>query len=466
MLLSGLQNVTVTLHVTDDLSGFFTGKAYVSVGFISPSGSQSQFDTQAMVLPGSTPLNATFEEIITIPQFSESGNWTAYVNMSDAVGNVANLSASDLASMFFPSSLPVTSVADTTPPALTGLTITPSSIDVSNGPKSVTLAMNLTDSQSGVAFPCQNAPCNATLYVFGPTGDQLLREFPFDVHLTSGTVNQGVWTITVTFPQYAAAGTWTLVSLAISDKVGNFAYLSGQQLGNLGFPTTIKVSSTPIDNVPPVLTGLTISPLVIDTSSGAQPITVSLGLTDNLSGVDFTAGSLALTPDSNYNPCFFTINLGVGLGAIGCPYFPVFGSNGLPLDSPNFNVSAIVFTSPSGQQNVVINTYHNSFTLNSGTLLNGQWEVSTSLPQYSEGGTWTLQYVTVQDSALNTLFLNQAALQALNFPTCVCGVTSRGLHNRRNGWPVGRDSERHRFWNTGLADVPARRGEYPYDRIH
>jgi hypothetical protein len=413
---SGAQTFTVTLQVTDDLSGVLSGYAYVVVAFTSPSGAQYQQSDTYSLLPGSTPLNATIQQDVTIPQFSESGTWTASVSMSDAVGNVVYLNAAALAAMFFPTGLTVTSIPDTTPPTLTSLSITPSTVDVSSGPKSVTVALGLTDSQSGVGFLCNQNTCNDTVIFVGPTGDQLLFEYPYNVHLTSGTDNAGVWNVAINFPQNAAAGVWTLFGLQLSDNVGNFEFLGTQQLQNLGFPTAVNVTSTPSDSAPPVLTGLSITPLVINTSTGPQTITLDLGLTDNLSGVDFTAGSIAMTPDSGYNPSYFTLNYEALQGALGDAYFEVFGSNGLPLTSPNFNVSVIVFISPSGQQSLIVNPFHNSFMLNSGTPLNGQWGVTTTLPQYSEGGTWTLQYLTVQDSALNALFMNQAALQAQNFP--------------------------------------------------
>jgi hypothetical protein len=413
---AGPETVTLNLHVTDNLSGLFGQDSFVNVGFTSPSGNQNQqANLSVTVLPGSTSLNVNYQATITIPQYSESGNWTASVTMSDADGNVVTLSASELASMFFPSVLMVTSVPDTTPPTLTGLSITPSSINVSNGPQSVTFSLSLTDSQSGVAFPCQPF-CSDTLQFIGPTGDQILQEYPYNVHLKSGTIKAGVWEVTVTFPQYAAPGNWNF-ELAVSDSVGNFAFLGPLQLQNLGLPTTVQVSSTPSDSTPPVLTGLSITPLVINTSTGPQTITIGLGLTDNLSGVDFTAGSLALTPDSGFGASFFTVNFELLQGAVASAYFEEFGSNGLPLTSPNFNTSVIVFTSPSGQQTQVVNPYHDTFTKESGTPQNGQWQVTTTLPQYSEGGTWALQYLTVQDGALNGLFLDQAKLQALNFPS-------------------------------------------------
>ena len=138
---SGPQNVVVSLHVTDDLSGVLSSKAYVSVSFQCPSGHELQGPAYGSSLPGSTPLNATFQATITIPEFSESGNWTvAGVQLSDAVGNTVNLNTAALSSMFFPTVLNVTSVPDTTPPTLTSLTFVPSSINVSNTPQPVTVS--------------------------------------------------------------------------------------------------------------------------------------------------------------------------------------------------------------------------------------------------------------------------------------------------------------------------------------
>ena len=105
---------------------------------------------------------------------------------------------------------------------------------------------------------------------------------------------------------------------------------------------------------------------------------MTLGLTDNLSGVDFTAG--------------FT--------------------------SPNFNQSNAYFASPSSQQTALtLYPYNSPVTLNAGTLLNGQWQSSFVLPQFSEGGTWTLQFLQVQDTALNELRLSTSQLQTQGFPT-------------------------------------------------
>jgi Dockerin type I domain/Cohesin domain len=365
---SGPQTVVVSLHVTDNLSGVLSDKAFVNVTFQSPSGEQSQYGS-GVSLPGSMPLNANFQAVVTIPEYSESGDWTvSYVSLSDAVGNTATLNTTALASMFFPTTLKVTSMPDTTPPTLTSVKIVPSAINVSTGTQAVSLSLSLSDAQSGVAQ-------GMSVGFSGPTGDQLLEEYDFA--LTSGTPTAGVWTATVTFPRYAEQGTWTMVSLFYQDNAANQVFLNSEQLQSLGFSTSVNVSSTPSDNIPPALTSFSISPLAVDTSTGPQTMTLTLGLTDNISGVDFTAGFL----------------------------------------SPYINNSYIYFTSPSGQQNVDIGPYGNPFTLNAGTVLNGQWQTSFVLPQYSEGGTWNLQYLQLQDMALNELPLLGSQLQAQGFPT-------------------------------------------------
>jgi hypothetical protein len=368
------QTVTVTLHVADDLSGVLSSDAFVGVTFRSPSGKQSQL-AGGSSLPGSTPLNASFQAVITIPEFSESGNWTvANVFLSDAVGNTVTLNTTDLALMFFPTALAVTSIPDTTPPTLTSLSIVPSSINVSSGQQAVAVSLGLADTQSGVTLSCANSCPYYTAVFTGPSGDQFLGESKYEFGLASGTNNSGVWSATVTFPRYAEAGIWTLTSLAYQDNAGNQVYLnSAQQIRSLGFPVSVNVSSTPSDNVAPVLTSFGISPLVVNTSAGPQTITVTLGLTDSLSGVDFTAGYM----------------------------------------SPNINPTLIVFTSPSGQQSASL---FPPFTSNAGTLLNGQWQNTFVVPQYSEGGTWTLQSFLVQDTALNQLTLSAGQLQAQGFP--------------------------------------------------
>jgi hypothetical protein len=374
---TGSQTLNVLVHVTDDLSGVFGENAFAGAFFTSPSGNQTAYYFGGPVQPGSVPLNATFQEPVLFPEFCEKGFWTLRVYLSDAVGNSVNLTSAQLASMSFPSGIQVNSNPDTTPPVLIGLTLSTSSINVSNGPQPVKLTLHLTDSPAGVMYA--GPPFITPVVFIGPSG-QLLFEEQQNVTFVngSGTPQDGSWSVAVNFPQYAEQGPWTIQSLSFQDAAGNQAFLDTAQIQAISPNTTVQVTSTPFDNLPPNLAGLTILPVAVDTSGGPQTITLDLTLTDNLSGLDFIPGSV----------------------------------------SPNLNSTGINFVSPSGQQTQSIRAYNDPFVQNFGSSTKaGTWQTEFVLPQFSEGGTWILQNLTLEDAALNLLELNTAQLKALGFQT-------------------------------------------------
>ncbi len=367
---AGPQTLNVLLQATDNLSGVLGEKSFAGAFFTSPSGAQTAYYYGGPALAGSVALNATFQEPVLFPEFCEKGFWTLRIYLSDAVGNSVNYTSAMLASMGFPSGIQVNSNPDTTPPVLAGFALSTQAINVSNGPQPVRLTMHLTDSPAGVVY---SAPPFITPVVFtGPSG-QLLYEEQQNVQFLSGTSQNGSWSVTVNFPQYAQQGTWTISSLSFEDAAGNVGNLDTAQIQALGFPAAVQVSSTKSDGAPPVLTGLTISPTAIDTATGPVTLTLTLSATDLLSGLDFIAGQV----------------------------------------SPNFNSTQINFVSPSGQQTQNIEPYGDPFVLNSGSSTLGTWVTQSVLPQFSEGGTWILQNLTLQDAALNLLQLNAAQLEAL-----------------------------------------------------
>jgi len=97
---SGAQTVTATLHVTDDLSGV----EGISVIITSPSGKR-------IVASDNTFYgnDAVVQISVLFGQYGEAGNWHASVGVTDAVGNIASYSQSDLASLGFSNTLSVTS---------------------------------------------------------------------------------------------------------------------------------------------------------------------------------------------------------------------------------------------------------------------------------------------------------------------------------------------------------------------
>jgi chitodextrinase len=86
----GPQEVTVTLQVTDDLSGV----NYMWVRFGSPSGEHSAFAYPE--LTSGDEFNGTWTGVAEFAQYSELGTWTVGAKVQDAVGNQQLYSEEDL----------------------------------------------------------------------------------------------------------------------------------------------------------------------------------------------------------------------------------------------------------------------------------------------------------------------------------------------------------------------------------
>lgn len=239
---------------------------------------------------------------------------------------------------------------DTTPPTVVSLSFSATSLDATAGPAKMTLTAHVEDDLSGFSTGyCSN-------FING--GQSVCVAW----NLQSGTPTDGIYTATATFPQYSAPGTW-MFSIWLVDKVGNRKTLSPQDLANAGFPNSIALLSVP-DLQPPRVSGLSFSPNPVDVSNGPQTVTVSLGATDDLSGINFTSG---------YAPC-----------------------------------GDFVIQSPTRKQARGIDAF--AFKLASGTSLDGIWKATFVMPQYSEAGNWTVSGLILRDNAHNNSSLSGTSL--------------------------------------------------------
>lgn len=123
------------------------------------------------------------------------------------------------------------------------------------------------------------------------------------------------------------------------------------------------------------MTSVDYTPKTIDTSTGAKTVTVTVGFTDDLSGVN------------SLSACFRSPS--------GATY--ACGGTGLP---------------PSTSSTKSFNA---------------------SFSQYSEQGTWTLYYVNLTDAAGRYTYVYPAALQAAGFPTSLVNASSFTLTVQRSG---------------------------------
>jgi hypothetical protein len=102
------QAVTVTGEASDDISG--VANAAGNVCFLSPTAAQEVCGNLQTISRSGSPEVATFEGVITFPQFSESGTWSVRaVQLKDNTNNVGQWNTPDLQAGGFPTELQVVS---------------------------------------------------------------------------------------------------------------------------------------------------------------------------------------------------------------------------------------------------------------------------------------------------------------------------------------------------------------------
>ena len=265
------QDVTFSMTVTDDLSGV----ANAEFAITAPATTTEKFVTPppnciAYAPSSGTPRSGVWSCVITIPRYSHAGTWTivqAYA--TDGVGNHFAYNASALTALGFPSTVTVTSDPDTLPPVQTFISLSAGTLDVSSGPQSLTCNMTVTDDKSGVlASGCA---------VFSPSSSQ--RLFCVAYAPSSGTIFNGVFSCSVTIPQYAQAGNWTSQGAAEDfDLYGPF---------NAGPPiTSVAITSINPDTTAPTLTSFDFNPHSVSDGTGPQQVTCTMVATDDIAGID------------------------------------------------------------------------------------------------------------------------------------------------------------------------------------
>jgi hypothetical protein len=369
------QNLTVNATITDDLSGV----SYGYIAFTSPSGQTvGRYPSGDFAKKAGTDLNGGYQVTVLFPQFVEPGVWTASVYLQDNAGNSVTLQSATLVSLGFPGTLTVVdSTPDTTPPTLLGASFAPSAINTSAGPQTITVSLQVADSQSGTVFS-NSSSCviNANLSRAGAGPTESLALWGGNFKLVSGTAQNGVWQATLVMPQYSG-GNWALSNVCLSDAVTNHINLTSAQLTAMGIDPVLTDSSTPSDTTPPTLTGLSIAPPIVDTSTSSQHVTVTLSASDDISGV----------------------------------YFGLFNSTYFYLQAE--------FKSPSGNQYVYAQGIYSNPAPIAGTPLAGTWQLPFQWPQFSEEGTWTMNYLILLDAVGNYAGYSPAQLTALGFPSTI-----------------------------------------------
>ncbi|MCH7736077.1 MAG: PKD domain-containing protein, partial [Chloroflexi bacterium] len=266
---------------------------------------------------------------------------------------------------------------DLTPPVLTAVSVDISQVNTSLSAQTVLVTKSATDDLSGVAYSGTVGCTGFTsgLVFTSQSGANKVNVNNCAFVLVSGTDTSGDFSATATFPRFAETGFWQLTLVIMEDQTGNTDFVSLPELLALGIDVKVEVTSAG-DATPPVLTGVSVDRLTVDTSLTSQAVQVTKSGTDDLSGVAYS-------------------------GTPGCTGF----------------TAGLVFTSPSGANSVDVNNC--AFTLTAGTDLNGDFSATATFPQFAEVGVWQLTLVRMQDQAGNIDNINSIELAALGINTSV-----------------------------------------------
>lgn len=248
------------------------------------------------------------------------------INMSYGRGfhpEYRDLDYTQLHARHFPTKLAITSGTDNTPPTLTGLTLSASSVDTTDGAQTVTVTAQASDNKSGVH------DISVNLFVrqhgeYQPGGNVETRLKP----------DGDQWTGQLQFRECVVPGQWKM-QVYVDDGAHNEARYSTNKLTAAGLPTEISVTSTPGDVEPPEVED--------STASGADH-TITLDFNEPVENV--TPQTLTVYADK---PASTRFESSLPVASIACSN----GTTTAPCSGDGATVTSAVLTVPAleaGQQ--------------------------------------------------------------------------------------------------------------------
>jgi hypothetical protein len=270
--------------------GIGIGLNKTKTGISTPSAAS----TYARVASGKAAPAAFFFKVVRLKRTTH-GRWAGHVKIGKWAGHIVaqptlvavfgnadklrfkEYNADRLHVLHFTHSLKITSGVDTTKPVLTGLRVTPTSVDTTSGAQLVTVTARATDKQSGVAL----------------VQAQIESRQEYDTRGSSLRVRMtrhgNVWSGQAKVRECVPSGTWK-VSVDMVDHAENVASYSSKMLLAAGLPGTVSVTSHPGDSVPPSVKSAT--------ASGAGHM-ITLDFTEGVKNVtDSTLSVFAMAPAS------------------------------------------------------------------------------------------------------------------------------------------------------------------------
>jgi hypothetical protein len=285
---AGAQTVEVLVHATDGGSGvdnFWVALLGPSPAPFVSCGGPSQGNGE---LASGTPEDGVWKCTATLPKGSTAGIWKlAQVNLADVAGNLVGYTQSKLVDTGLPTTLTVVNTAPPpTPPALTGLSFTPGTVNVGAADATMEVAFTAT-ADAGVREVYVNVQAPRS----EPTGG--VNRGCTETTPATGTSTSGTWKCSFTIPRHSAGGTWNVNAVSVADSAGNSTVYTSAQLTAAGLPGSFQVVSPSEDITAPVLTGLTVSPTTVSLANGAAQVQVTVTATDAGAGANYASSALS-----------------------------------------------------------------------------------------------------------------------------------------------------------------------------
>ncbi|WP_221933205.1 hypothetical protein, partial [Tessaracoccus rhinocerotis] len=242
--------VTVTARITDA-----TGADAPILSLVSRTTGQT-LEIGRMRRTSGTTTDGYYRSSVTVYTIP-TGAWDIHIGpLRDALGNtgVATIHAEALK----------LSGNDIAAPMMSDFDFTPKTLDLANGPQTVTVRARVTDN-SGVVPPYvtlqldkggQQSPDNGTMT------------------LISGDARDGVYQRQFTVPENAPVGTWSFGINPLQDILGNHDSTFHHN------PTSLVVTNRLPDTAAPVLSDFDFSPKTLDLDEGPQAVTFTAHITD------------------------------------------------------------------------------------------------------------------------------------------------------------------------------------------
>jgi hypothetical protein len=243
--------------------------------------------------------------------------------------------------------------ADSTPPVLVSFTITPTTIDTSAGPATITATGAITDDASGLR--------SMTVTWASPGDLEEINTSFFPVDRVSGTATDGVYVAAMTLPTSSVGGTWTIKSASLQDVAFNQRDLTDADFAAAGFDHNFTNTGSG-DTQPVTIESFTLSPRTIDTTTDVATIHALAHIVDNQTGLR------------------------------------------------RFDV---LFRSPRGDQDAPFAFFPSSLV--SGTPTDGWYEATFTFPKYSKSGTWRVLQANATDLAFNFVSWDGDAFAAAGY---------------------------------------------------